>query len=157
MNYKGLIIERSGKVYDMFHNHIPLSVNKAGYEYLLIGKKRILLYHIMGQLFCPKYESYNTLDHLDGNRLNSSVSNLIYTSKYLNNLNKTKAKGYEYCKWNKKLRVYIRLYNKRITYCYVEDKALAQQYNRQFRMGIYWRMWNHHLEQIEKNNIISNK
>jgi hypothetical protein len=53
------------------------------------GKKRnFYLHRLLAIQFIPNHNNYKEIDHLDKNRQNNKLSNLIWTTRSKNNLNR---------------------------------------------------------------------
>ncbi len=68
---------------------MTLELNKSGYLYCKINEKYYSPHRLVAMLFCPKPdETFNVVDHIDGNRTNNHYKNLRWTNMSLNGKNK---------------------------------------------------------------------
>jgi len=72
-------------------------------------------------------EIVEQIDHIDGNRLNNSISNLRAVNNQQNHFNMTKAKGYSYCNKRRKYQSSIFKSGKRIYLGSFDNEQEARQ------------------------------
>lgn len=65
------------------------SIGTTGYYFLNLCKNRIpklwKVHRIIGLTFLPKPDSYNVINHIDGNKLNNKINNLEWCTQAMNN------------------------------------------------------------------------
>jgi hypothetical protein len=127
----GLLCEVNGQVFRCYRNgdlwrrsktgeyRLVRNVSNIGNGYCtVIGNKKKYKYHrIMYLAFNPTFNIYDTslmIDHMDGNRLNNSLTNLRQVTRQENQHNMTNAKGYSFHKKCNKYQAKIRITNKLI-------------------------------------------
>ena len=115
---------------------------------------------IMNFLFLPRFPACPLTDHWDGNRMNFHLQNLNPCSTSVNNINKTKAKGYDPINDEKyrdspemMFQSRIRFKGKRFKLGQFVTKEEAYNRTKGSRMMLYWRQWSLEQTQIEKSNI----
>jgi hypothetical protein len=68
---------------------VELTINNVGYLFCKIDNQYYNPHRLVALLFCPKPdETFNVVDHIDGNRTNNHYQNLRWTNKSLNGKNK---------------------------------------------------------------------
>jgi len=67
----------------------------------------------------------NQIDHIDGNRTNNKIDNLRDVTSQQNAMNRTKAKGYSFCKRSNKFFAYIMIKGKGKSLGYHNTEAEA--------------------------------
>ena len=110
-----------------------LSFNTNGYKYfeIRVSNKRytILLHRLIYWLHNPDWDildssiKNNSIDHIDGDKLNNNIENLRLVTNQENCFNRTRAKGYYWFKKNKKWRADITL-NRKTIYLGTFDKEV---------------------------------
>ena len=82
--YDGYTISDTGEVYDQDGN-VMRAFNNCGYACVYIGKgshrKRQYIHKMVAEAFLENPQNFHDVIHLDGNRLNNSVSNLAWCDK----------------------------------------------------------------------------
>lgn len=89
-----------------------ISVRKYGFQY------QILVHRLVFYAHNPSWDFYNastdnSIDHMDGNKSNNSITNLQCISNQENQFNR-KVKGYYWCKLKEKWRSKIKVNGKNI-------------------------------------------
>jgi hypothetical protein len=119
---------------------------------------------IMNQLFLPSFPACPITDHWDGNRLNFHLQNLNPVSTSINNINKTRAKGFDKLKDPKyrdspemRFQSRIRFKGKRHKLGQFETEKEAYNRTKGARMMIYWMEWDYQQTKIEKNQLDRNR
>lgn len=89
-------IFEDGRVFGKNDNEIKQRPNRDGYATFTAGKKgnrkSVKTHRIVGELFIPKPNGLDELDHLDSNRMNPSASNLEWVT-HQENINRAYARG----------------------------------------------------------------
>ena len=152
--HKGYIFRQDGLVVKD-DNKITVHSNKNGYAIIPSSKRNRrtgrfeeTCHSIQNRLFLPNYDGFYITDHLDGDRMNFHIQNLNPCNTKLNNLNKTKARGYDKIT-DDKYRLQPNFnYQSRLTYNGVrykfgqhETAEEASQDTKRSRSVIYWREW----------------
>jgi hypothetical protein len=125
----GLLCEVNGQVFRCYRNgdvwrrskrgEYRLVYNTAntslGYNSIICNKKPIFRHRIIYFAFYPQFNIYDTdlmIDHIDGNKLNNSLTNLRQVTNQENQHNQINAKGYYFNKHRNKYHAQIRINNK---------------------------------------------
>ena len=119
----------------------PTKHKKTGYLIVNLfkkGKRKLFSIHrLIGIHFIPNPENKPNIDHIDGDKLNNSISNLRWVSHQENNLNtKNRGKykrGVSFIKDVKKFRAQIQINGKRIYLGeYETEDEAAESYRLKF-------------------------
>ena len=79
------------------------SLGNKGYRQVTINGKIYRAHRIIYMIYHNmEIPIENQIDHIDGNKLNNSIENLRLVTNQENHFNRTKAKGYTWCKNAKK-------------------------------------------------------
>lgn len=86
---KNYIIYSDGRVYSKCSSiFLKPKIDKAGYANVTFcdkGKRRYFKVHqLVARMFIPNPNNYDQINHLDENKLNNDVSNLEWSTPYLN-------------------------------------------------------------------------
>ena len=86
---KNYIIYSDGRVYSKCSGiFLKPKIDKAGYANVTFcdkGKRRYFKVHqLVARMFIPNPNNYDQVNHLDENKLNNDVSNLEWSTPYLN-------------------------------------------------------------------------
>lgn len=86
---KNYIIYSDGRVYSKCSSiFLKPKIDKAGYANVTFcdkGKRRYFKVHqLVARMFIPNPNNYDQVNHLDENKLNNDVSNLEWSTPYLN-------------------------------------------------------------------------
>ena len=89
------------------------------YLKMKIGSKMYFLHRVIYKFYNPKWNiedgsKDNFIDHINGHTDENQIENLRNLTHQQNGWNRTKAKGYSWCKDMKKWRAYINLNDKQI-------------------------------------------
>ena len=129
---------RNGDVERLFRNCYWRVVentdnNGSGYNQININVKTIFRHRIIAFCFLGlenivgESGADDCIDHIKGDTLNNSVSNLRITTQQGNNQNFTRAKGYYWNKRNKKWHTQIKVNYKQIHLGYYDTEEEARQ------------------------------
>lgn len=88
-NNKNYIIYSDGRIYSKCSNiFLKPKIDKTGYANVTFcdkGKRRYFRVHqLVAQMFIPNPNNYEQVKHLDENKLNNDVSNLEWSTSFLN-------------------------------------------------------------------------
>lgn len=84
--YPHLIVSNTGKVRSLIYNRElkPFASNR-GYLRVALCKdktiKNVSLHRLVAEAFVPNPNGYDTVDHIDGNKLNNNADNLQWLSR----------------------------------------------------------------------------
>lgn len=86
---KNYIIYSDGRIYSKCSSiFLKPKIDKAGYANVTFcdkGKRRYFKVHqLVARMFIPNPNNYDQVNHLDENKLNNDVSNLEWSTPYLN-------------------------------------------------------------------------
>lgn len=86
---KNYIIYSDGRIYSKCSSiFLTPKIDKAGYANVTFcdkGKRRYFKVHqLVARMFIPNPNNYDQVNHLDENKLNNDVSNLEWSTPYLN-------------------------------------------------------------------------
>lgn len=113
-NFPSYKINSNGIVININTNKIlKHNINNGYYDVTLIKNKkhyRVKIHRLLANAFIPKIKDKPYIDHIDGNRLNNSISNLRWVDAYDNYHNtitetKTKKAIDKYNKINKSIKL----------------------------------------------------
>ena len=95
-------------------------------------RKQFQLHRIVYKAYNPSWDimngiTDNSIDHIDGNKLNNNIDNLRVVTNQENQFNNTKAKGYYFHKGNNKWMAYINRDGKKIHLGYYDTEEEARQ------------------------------
>lgn len=84
--YPHLLISSKGRVVSILHDReIKAFVSNRGYPRVALttkGKtKYVHVHRLVAEAFIPNPNGYDTVDHIDGNKLNNNVDNLQWLSR----------------------------------------------------------------------------
>ena len=84
--YPHLLISTKGRVISLIHDReITPFVSNRGYKRVaLCLNRKLKSYHVhrlVAEAFIPNPNGYDTVDHIDGNKLNNNVENLQWLSR----------------------------------------------------------------------------
>ena len=84
--YPHLLISTKGRVVSVLHDReIKSHISNRGYlRVTLCLNKKLKNYHVhrlVAEAFIPNPNGYDTVDHIDGNKLNNNVENLQWISR----------------------------------------------------------------------------
>lgn len=74
--HSGYIISRNGSLYNTSSKRFISTTVKNGYMRYNVDWKRRLVHEVLADQFIPNPNNYNSVDHVDCNKLNNSLSNL---------------------------------------------------------------------------------
>lgn len=78
--FPGYNIDNDGQVYNSKGLQLKQRVNRDGYSQVILHKegrqKNCSVHRLVANAFIPKVEGKDTVNHIDGNKQNNSVSNL---------------------------------------------------------------------------------
>jgi hypothetical protein len=135
-------ITAEGVVINKHNGHIVKpQKNDKGYLRVSIGKKLMFVHRLVAQLYVPNPENKEQVNHIDGNKLNNSATNLEWATNQENRdhavTNGLHLRG-DKCPYAKLTQVdvdYIRNHPE------ISSKDLAKQYN----------VWYTHINSIRSN------
>ncbi|MGL5960706.1 MAG: HNH endonuclease [Cetobacterium sp.] len=78
-NYLGYMVEPNGSIYKN-GKRIASNVGNHGYERCKINRKDMLVHRVVAIALIENPEALPTVNHIDGNKLNNSVTNLEWVS-----------------------------------------------------------------------------
>lgn len=84
--YPHLIVSNTGKVRSLIYDReIKPFVSNRGYQRVALCKdktiKTVSVHRLVAEAFIPNPNGYDTVDHIDGNKLNNNVNNLQWISR----------------------------------------------------------------------------
>jgi len=105
--------------------HVHLTNNEG-------KRKHFNLHRIVYKAYHPNWDimngiTDNSIDHIDGNKLNNNIDNLRVVTNQENQFNRTKAKGYYFNKNTNKWRARLQLDGKNIHIGYYDTEEEAHQ------------------------------
>jgi hypothetical protein len=112
LNGRKLIVNKNGEIYGLTSaGEMRLIENVAssnGYNHIRCGKKLIYRHRIIAYTYLnlDLNNSKLQVDHIDGNKLNNSLTNLRVVPNQQNQWNRTKALGYSKSKNGKKWTIF---------------------------------------------------
>ena len=111
------------KFTETIHGYLQCQINRKKY------KKHRLVYYANNQDWDITDGSMatNSIDHIDGDKLNNNIINLRVVTHQQNHFNRTKAKGYTWDKHHKKWQAKIAVNGKTIHLGYFENEQDAHQ------------------------------
>ena len=117
----------TGEIYGLKGKAITSKCNNGYIRFVvnLLNSKSNISGHRFAYYFIYK-ELPEQIDHIDGNRLNNSISNLRDVNNQQNCFNRTKAKGYSFNKERNRFRSRIKVNNKLIHLGYFELETDAR-------------------------------
>lgn len=83
-NTKYLVLENGKVINSKTNKELKPELTKNGYLRVTIydkGKKRFLLHRLVASCYLLNNENKSQINHIDGNKLNNSVSNLEYSTQ----------------------------------------------------------------------------
>ncbi|MEL7409252.1 MAG: NUMOD4 domain-containing protein, partial [Cyanobacteria bacterium J06558_2] len=84
-----VIKEKTGKIQTLKGQVLKARINRSGYYHIGLSKNgtriTFAIHQLVAQAFIPNPDSKKTVNHIDGNKLNNSLSNLEW-STYSENL-----------------------------------------------------------------------
>jgi len=117
--WKEIKIQSDGKGY----KRLQFRINKKIYQFSL----HRLMYWLHNRHWdIMDSSTNNSIDHINGDKLNNNIENLRVVTQQENNWNRTRAKGYNWDKKNKKWRANIKLNDKTIYLGYFEKEEDAR-------------------------------
>ena len=91
--FENYTIDETGNIYSKYSNKfLKPSGNTYGYLQISLYKncklKKFLVHRLLAIEFIPNTNNYETVDHIDRNKLNNNLSNLRWASKSMQENNK---------------------------------------------------------------------
>lgn len=85
-DYPHLLISSKGRVWTLTYNReLKTHLTNRGYKRVNLSKdkavKRVHVHRLVAEAFIPNPNGYDTVDHIDGNKLNNCVDNLQWISR----------------------------------------------------------------------------
>lgn len=85
-DYPHLLISSKGRVWTLTYNReLKPHLTNRGYKRVNLSKdkavKRVHVHRLVAEAFVPNPNGYDTVDHIDGNKLNNNADNLQWLSR----------------------------------------------------------------------------
>jgi hypothetical protein len=138
-DYPSYSINQEGEILNNKRNKLLKPwINKGGYEQVTLrldGKRYAPYIHkLVAETFFDPVEYKKIIDHINGDKLNNSVSNLRYCTQRENCMNSkkregtsSKYKGVSYCKKNNKYQSYITIDGVLVHLGFYTDEEAARE------------------------------
>lgn len=80
-NHKGYLINKNGTLFNTKSNKFVSTTIKNGYMRYNVNWKRRLVHEVLADQYIQNPNHYETIDHLDCNKLNNSIANLEWCTR----------------------------------------------------------------------------
>jgi hypothetical protein len=93
------IVTRDGKVYNKKRKcYLSIEVTSVGYQRISINKKNYRVHRLVAELYIPKPDGKDFVNHIDHNKSNNCVENLEWVTGKENSIAARDAGKFDCCK-----------------------------------------------------------
>ena len=90
--FKGVFVSRDGKILNKYGARLSWSRQQNGYHFVFIKNRKVYVHRLVLETYTYpnsyRYDIYNEVDHIDGNKDNNHISNLRWVNRKLNLCNR---------------------------------------------------------------------